>query len=673
MLKSFTITSLFLVWTSVAHALPWGEPIGRPGVSHNWAPAFKQAIGTAFEENSAASPVWFTVSEGVLSEVFYPHPDQAQVGELEFIVTDGHSFLSEQKRDTLSLNRDMPPEVTLADDGMSVHISGMDRLGLYSFEQTLVTDPDSPSVRIHTKFKWNQLGLKLYFVFKPTVKNTAYNNFGYTTNDGLFATDLSPNPIFVHLASSIPWQTTSAGYVGFSDGWQDLSKNFVLTQNWRQVGPGHIAITGQIPIGDENYSTVDLALSFGKSEIEALTYAQISLRKPFDQIQNLYETGWISYLERLRAKIKDFNFLKSSSFARRSAQIIKMHEDKLNPGAIVSSLSKPGNPNTSRAIDETFGYHRISPRDLYYSALALLAAGDVQTPISVLKYLIKTQRKDGSWPQSFWVDGTPLTSEKPSMDLVAYPILLAGQLQKRGIYQLNHEELEMVRKAAAFILSHGPATPQDQWQEEGGLIPKILALEVAALRVTRDLTHDSSVDLLATDWNVAIEKWTLNQNLYYLPQRQNSSVDGGFLELVRMGLREADDPRIQATLNLYEDPKSNLVNESIDNRHGKIYRRIPATPLDKNRSDGFWPVLAAERGQYSVARKDFESAEKQLLLLEQSATVQGLIPERLISPPFSSLHVGLGVACPTVWAHSEDILLHRSIEEGMIFDTPQHP
>ncbi|MEK6706049.1 MAG: hypothetical protein AABZ06_09690, partial [Bdellovibrionota bacterium] len=48
------------------------DAYGAPGLPHRWAPALKQAIGTAYEPSTAASPVWFTISEGIISEVFYP-------------------------------------------------------------------------------------------------------------------------------------------------------------------------------------------------------------------------------------------------------------------------------------------------------------------------------------------------------------------------------------------------------------------------------------------------------------------------------------------------------------------------------------------------------------------------------------------------------------------------
>ena len=93
----------------------------------------KQAIGTAYEASTASSPVWFTLAQGILTEVFYPSPDQVQVGDLQFLVTDGHGFFSDQKSDCTS-------QVNYLDEGMTVVVTGQEKMGRYSYEQQIVTD-----------------------------------------------------------------------------------------------------------------------------------------------------------------------------------------------------------------------------------------------------------------------------------------------------------------------------------------------------------------------------------------------------------------------------------------------------------------------------------------------------------------------------------------------------
>jgi glucoamylase len=56
----------------------------------------KSGIGTAI---SAQSRVWFTASHGIINEVYYPSIDRANTQDFGFLITDGTSFFSEEKRD----------------------------------------------------------------------------------------------------------------------------------------------------------------------------------------------------------------------------------------------------------------------------------------------------------------------------------------------------------------------------------------------------------------------------------------------------------------------------------------------------------------------------------------------------------------------------------------------
>src|SRR6185437_12640074 len=87
-----TLRALSVLFVLVATTLASADPAGAPGIPHLWAPADKEAIGTAYESSTASSPVWFTVAQGILSEVFYPTVDLAQIGDLQFLVSDGTSF-----------------------------------------------------------------------------------------------------------------------------------------------------------------------------------------------------------------------------------------------------------------------------------------------------------------------------------------------------------------------------------------------------------------------------------------------------------------------------------------------------------------------------------------------------------------------------------------------------
>jgi glucoamylase len=672
-----------------------GGPPGWPGVPHRWAPALKQAIGTVYEPQGAASPVWFTVSEGQLSEIFYPSPDQAQVGYVGFIVTDGQGYYSEQ-RAVESDPHSVISHVEFENEGMVVHISGEDRFKFYEFDQTIVTDTASPVVRVQTRFRWKQPGLKVFIVLKPAIGNGTAKSLGIADKSrGLLADLVSPlsqKPVSMALVSSARWVSASTGFVGFSDGWQDLSQNFRLTRTWDRVEPGNTTLTGEVEVSEGSEFTLDLALGFGRSITEAQTYANQFLQNvKFESARQSYESSWLTYLDTLQASSPHpSRTITENSRVRRSAQIIKMHEDKSRRGAIVSSLSHP---------TLSSNYNLVWPKDLYRAAMGLLAAGDVQTPVQILQYFKQTQLREGSWPKNFQVDGKssfePLpSSDLPSSDDAALPILLTSRLSSinlfgnpfqqgnKPLYSLGSDDYEMIRKATTFILNQGPQVAVDRWGESGGYTTESLAFKIAALKCAGQLVKDPESAKTADRWQALIEQWALLQSgnhgtNYYarlLPDTKSPElIDGGFLNLVRMGIRSPEDPRITSTLQLYDDPKLGIASANPDSPQAFFYRKNNRVSPNAHPSpiSYYFPVLAGERGHYYVATRQMNLAQAFLFALEQSVTPNGLFPEQITAPPSSNrLRVRSGVACPFISAHAEDILLARSIEEGTVFDAP---
>src|ERR1051326_1174964 len=72
---------------------------GGPGRGARGASGAKTGVGTAL---GSASPVWFTLSHGIVTEVYHPSVDTACTRDLQLLVADGHDFFVEEKRDTTS-------------------------------------------------------------------------------------------------------------------------------------------------------------------------------------------------------------------------------------------------------------------------------------------------------------------------------------------------------------------------------------------------------------------------------------------------------------------------------------------------------------------------------------------------------------------------------------------
>src|SRR5665213_1349214 len=105
---------------------------GWPGIPARWTSSAKSGVGTAA---TARSRVWFTLSHGILNEIYYPRIDQACTRDFGFIVTDGRSFFSEEKRDTRSV-------IHPIDDGVPAFaITSTCVQGRYCLDKLVLSDP----------------------------------------------------------------------------------------------------------------------------------------------------------------------------------------------------------------------------------------------------------------------------------------------------------------------------------------------------------------------------------------------------------------------------------------------------------------------------------------------------------------------------------------------------
>jgi glucoamylase len=81
---------------------------GWPGIPGRWTSSAKSGVGTAASRDSR---VWFTLSHGILDEVYYPRVDHACTRDLGFIITDGQTLFSEEKRHTHSETTQVAPGI----------------------------------------------------------------------------------------------------------------------------------------------------------------------------------------------------------------------------------------------------------------------------------------------------------------------------------------------------------------------------------------------------------------------------------------------------------------------------------------------------------------------------------------------------------------------------------
>src|SRR3954468_10763417 len=69
---------------------------GAPGMEPRWTRSAKEGIGTAYHTSCR---VWFTLSHGIINEIYYPNVDRPNTRDFQFLITDGETFCHEERRD----------------------------------------------------------------------------------------------------------------------------------------------------------------------------------------------------------------------------------------------------------------------------------------------------------------------------------------------------------------------------------------------------------------------------------------------------------------------------------------------------------------------------------------------------------------------------------------------
>lgn len=672
---------------------------GAPGITPTWTSSDKDLVGTAL----GPSRLWFTIGHGIVNEVYYPRIDIPQIRDLGFIVGDGRGFWVEVKRlDTRRVRLAAPGvpaiEITHSHPRFRLHLR-------------VCPDPvrDVLLIEVHLE---GDAGLRPYVLLAPHLGGTGRDNTAWAArHHGRPVLWAEQGPFGLALLARAREQPggfdrTSAGYVGYSDGWQDFSRNGAMTWCFGVAGPGNVALTGALP------NKAVLALGLASSREAAATLALSALQQSFDAAWKAHCRAWETWLRECRNRLPRGFTLPGALEAQfqSSAMVLRSHMDWTYSGAMVASLSIPwGNRGEERG-----GYHLVWPRDLVECAGALLALGALDEARNVLCYLIATQLEDGHWHQNQWLGGKPYWGGI-QLDEAAFPVLLAVALAEQDALDAI-DVRDMVSRALGFIAGHGPASDQDRWEEDAGVNTFTLAACIAALVGGAEFLDEPDRSLalrLADYWNASIERWTVAAGTrlasqygvdgHYvrvspvqalldahalarvLPIRNRATAAGlpaaeqvgvDFLQLVRFGLRRADDPLILSTLKVTD------ALLKVDTPAGPAWHRYNGDGYGE-RDDGSaykgtgtgraWPLLTGERGHYELA-----AGNDPLPFLRAMAAMAGglcMLPEQVwdAAPmPARGLYPGrpTGSAMPLAWAHAEFIKLAVSRHRHQPFDRP---
>jgi glucoamylase len=579
-----------------------------PGALSHFDLARKDCLGTA---RNRTSKTWYTVANGVLSDVYYPTIDNTNVETLQYVVTDGSTFTDLQTRDMTYTVR------ALDRSGMECRVTTTAKSGKYRLVTDFVTDPARNAVLMRTTFQ-PLVGAagqyRLYVRFDPTVNGnggggggngggdsgmveTASGHAVLVASDPVTTTNAAnrdyAQPVYAALDASTPFAEVTNGFAGTaSDGLTQLDAAHALTTTFTDAVNGNLVQTARAPLGGGS-TTFTLALGFGSSQAEAAQTAAGSLTAGFPAARKTYEAGWAAYDATLKQPPSHFAGISNARWKDLaaeyfvSANVVKASEDKTFPGAIVASLASPwgqavsaGDPNNTY-----FGsYREVFARDLYETWTALFVAGDLQTAGDTVRFLFERQQlPDGSMPRNSLVNGQLAPdSFGTQLDETAYPILMAHQLGMNdpNLYA-NH-----VKPAAYFLIAHGPAFGVERWEEQNGYSPSTIAAEIAGLVAAAELAQANGDNVsaalfrgVADDFQRSVKGWTVTTNgplsaqPYFIrlsktgdPNAaisynvgnggptldQRTVIDAGFLELSRLGELPANDADILRSLPIVD-------------------------------------------------------------------------------------------------------------------------
>ena len=668
-----------------------GEALGAPGRKATWTNGNKQGIGTS---RTTASKVWFTLGDGVLTEAYFPTVDKAQLRSLEFLVAGENGFF---ERETTGTEHAI---VVPARDVLAFRQTNTSRSGRYTITKDVFTDPGRNAIVMHVRFAPRDAGLRLYMFVDPALENSGLSDSARVTPDALVA---SEKDSALAVVSSSGWGSASAGYFGTSDGVEELRRRGQLDPVYSRAPDGNVAMAAEIkrPASAQPLDFT-VVIGFAGTGDGAIDEARASLSRPADAVLQEYSSGWREYVSKLeRVDERD-----AEQFAM-AAMVLAAHEDKTHRGAMIASLTIPWGDAVDASKGDVGGYHLVWSRDLYHVATAFDAMGDHDAAVRALNYLFDVQQKpDGSFPQNSWLDGRPFFGSL-QLDEVAYPLVLAHQLGRTDASTWTAH----VKPAAEFLLTHGPATPQERWEEEEGLSPSTMAAEIAGLVCAAAIAEQNGDAAAASRYRAAADRWAADVDRftvttngpwgpppYFLRVSMNgkpdsgerveinngsgswderATVDAGFLELVRLGIRRFDDPRIQASLRVVD----HVIRVETPNGPG-WYRYNEDGYGEEPDGDGWtgtggvgrlWPLLTGERGEYEIAAG--RDARPMLEALRKFANAGRMLPEqvwdRTEQPrPHLQFGEGTGSATPLAWTNAQFIRLALAIRDRRVVETP---
>jgi len=545
-------------------------PTERP----TWTTGEKFGVGTAADHTvEDPSRVWFTLTEGALTEARFPRVDVMNLRTLDFLVrARGDSTYTvrthrEDRSEEDTIERRVEPT---ADDALLFrHVfteTGDGRGHEWTLTVEYATDPEHDALLADVQFEAeDDAEYDVLAVADTSLANSGGTDRGlrlgeeghhhlvardpsaYTgESDQSLLVDENGEGYSVALAMTatdhFDWATVG---VAGDDRLRGLFADGELPEARSAVDVENVVLVGRLGSGATTEGTVALGFARSADTAAALGEADGALDRGFETARAAYTDTWESFLDgvALPESVADDEALANQY--RSALMSLMAAEDKTYHGASLASPSVPWGEAVVADESKGYGYNFVWSRDLYQVFTAFETVDKLDIARKQLEYIYEYQQDErGFIPQNTYVNGiTHWGGEQ--MDNISYPQVMAYHLAQRGIgFDQAGFDYENLRRSADYVARHGPATAQERWEEESGYSPSSIAAEIAGLvcAATLALEENHRDDALvwfalADHWANNVDEWTAtetgtdrhDETPYFVRVTRDGDADAGHL------------------------------------------------------------------------------------------------------------------------------------------------
>jgi glucoamylase len=596
--------------------------IAQTGDAH-WATAAKNGFGTS---NTLASKVWFTLADGVMTEVFYPTIDTPNVQSLQFLIITGATTENEAEDTVHRLELPNPRSLTFRQINRA-------KSGAYTITKTYITDPQRSSVLIRVDLTTG-INAQLYINYVPlSDKSVLVSNCGLPT--------LERKQFTLALGfGETTAKATATARASLARGFAAVTHEYEL--GWQK----YVATLPRVVKHERQFNMASMVLK-GLEDKTFRGAVIASPSTPWGGGQRLnqppvsgYHAVWARDLYHVATA---FDAIGDRATANRLLDYLLRVQQKLD-GSFPQNSWVDGRP-IGRGVQ----------------------MDQVALPL-VLAYQLQRNER------SLW-----LRHIKPAADFIVRngPRTDQDRWEEKSGYSpaTIAAQIAGLVCAAEIATANNDATSAkryldtaDNWAQniEKWTVTQADGASGYYLRITANDNPNDGAKMEINSSNRVVD--------------ESKIVDAGFLELVRLGIKAPRDPLIVESLKLIDQliKVKTPVGDAWYRYNHDAYGETP----DGGKYDGrngvgrLWTLLTGERGEYELAAGDIASARKRLDTLAGFANDGLMIPEQVWDreeSPLPRLRFGggTGSATPLAWSMAQFIRLAMSIEHGRNLETPR--